>query len=347
MHLSLAMRILLGTGAVVALAVWFRPSRQTADQIQQNVAAPIAQTAEIRPLERPLDLNENQAKLGLQLFTDVRLSSNNSVSCSSCHSLTHGGVDGRRFSIGVNGHEGNINAPTVFNSSLNFRQFWNGRAENLAAQAEGPILNPIEMGSSWDSVLTKLNADSKLRDQFALAFGDPQINRENVVTALAEFERALITINSPFDAYLRGETSALSEAQLRGYHKFQQYGCISCHQGQNIGGNMFQTMGLAHDYFRERGGHLESDDGRFAVTKAEKDRHVFKVPSLRNVAVTAPYFHDGSEPKLENAVRKMARYQLGRVLPENDVRDIVAFLNSLTGERPAILNGWSNAQAQK
>lgn len=290
----------------------------------------------IRPLEMPENLDPDRVTLGKKLFFDTRLSHDETISCHSCHNLKNGGADGRQFSVGLNGTRGQVNAPTVFNSALNFRQFWNGRAEGLADQAVGPITNPVEMGSSWEEIIPRLEKDREMKEEFKRVFND-EIKADLIIAAIVEFERSLVTLNSRFDLYLKGDQNAIDEAEIRGYRKFSQYGCIACHQGQNVGGNMFQTMGVAFNYFAERGGRLDSDEGRHSVTQNEADRHVFKVPSLRNVELTAPYFHDGSEPNLENAIRKMARYQLGRVLPDEDVRDISLFLKTLTGERPSVL----------
>lgn len=289
-----------------------------------------------RPLEKPTGIDYVKAELGRKLFMDTRLSKNDKISCHSCHDFNKGGADGRKLPIGLDGSLGSANSPSVFNSALNFKQFWNGRAADLAEQIAGPIHNPAEMGTSWPEIIEKLERDQPLKREFEIAFGT-SVTQTSVVEAIVEFERSLITLNAPFDRYLGGDESALSEAERRGFKKFDQYGCVACHQGQNIGGNMFQTMGVAHDYFHERGGHLPSDEGRFLVTKNDQDRHVFKVPSLRNVELTAPYFHDGSEANLEVAIRKMGRYQLGRVLPDEDIQDIAAFLRSLTGEKPEIL----------
>ena len=291
----------------------------------------------LEPLEPPQIDNQDKVFLGKQLFMDPRLSKTNSVSCNSCHNLKNGGVDGLQFSVGINQAMGEINSPTVFNAALNFRQFWDGRAENLVEQIEGPIHNPKEMGSTWPEIVTKLKADSNYVQQFSRHFEDG-ITAKNIVNAIVTFEKTLITIDSPFDQYLRGNKEALTEKQILGYQKFTTLGCVACHQGRNIGGNMYQTFGITGDYFKDRGGSYSSDAGRFNVTKMEVDRHVFRVPSLRNVAITAPYFHDGSAKTLEEAVRKMAKYQLGRALEESDVQALVEFLKSLTGKRPTTLD---------
>lgn len=281
------------------------------------------------PLGQSFDVRK--VALGKRLFHDPMLSRDRSVSCASCHSLQQGGVDGRSRSIGIGGETGPINAPTVFNAGLNFRQFWDGRAESLESQVDGPLQAPAEMGATWDEVITRLRREPSYAAEFKAAYPDG-VRRENVKDAIAEFERSLITPNARFDRYLRGETALLTPDERAGYAKFKNYGCISCHQGVNVGANMFQRMGAIGDYFADRGDITTVDFGRFNVTGNEADRFFFKVPSLRNVAVTPPYFHDGSAPTLEAAVAAMAKYQLGRTLPAEDLADIVKFLRTLTGE---------------
>lgn len=236
--------------------------------------------------------------------------------------------------MGINGKLGTANAPSVFNSALNFKQFWDGRATTLGEQIEGPIHNPLEMGSGWPEIAAKISQDPLYKAKFAAIYPDG-ITHENIVDAIVTFENTLITLDSPFDRYLKGEQNALSRAQLLGYQKFQAYGCVSCHQGVNIGGNMFQVFGVMRNYFHDRGGSYPSDLGRFNVTKQEADKHVFRVPSLRNVELTAPYFHDGSVHTLDKAVQVMGKYQLGREIPKEDITVLVQFLKSLTGKVPA------------
>jgi len=234
-------------------------------------------------------------------------------------------------SIGVDGARGPINAPTVFNAALQFVQFWDGRAASLEEQAAGPVHNPLEMASSWAEVLPKLRSDGEYRDAFQRLYPAQGIRGETIVDAIAAFERTLITTNSRFDRFLQGESTALNALEQSGYQRFLDYGCASCHQGALLGGNMYQRFGVMGDYFEGRTTST-ADLGRFNVTGREEDRHVFKVPSLRNVAVTAPYFHDGSANSLEEAVIVMGRYQLGRHLSGADVASISAYLRTLTGE---------------
>jgi cytochrome c peroxidase len=221
----------------------------------------------------------------------------------------------------------------VLNAALNFVQFWDGRAPDLATQAAGPVENPIEMGAQWPQVVERVRADPTYRAAFTAAGFTDGVTKANITNAIAEYERSLRT-PSRFDRYLLGEDDALTETERRGYETFKSVGCVSCHMGAGIGGTMFQRMGLRRDYFADRGNLTEADNGRFNVTHQEADRHVFKVPMLRNVELTAPYFHDGTQATLEDAVRAMGRYQLGLELTASQVEDIVAWLKSLTGELP-------------
>ena len=285
----------------------------------------------IQPLPQRLDLDTRKVDLGRALFNDKRLSKDNSIACASCHDLAKGGADGRQFAVGIKGQVGPINTPTVLNAAFNFRQFWNGRAASLEEQAAGPVHNPGEMGSNWDEVLGKLRQDAKMVEFFKNIYGDGMQPR-NIQDSIATYERSLVT-PSRFDRFLRGDSTAITQDEKRGYELFKNYGCVACHQGVNVGGNMYQTFGVLGNYFKDRGNLTDADLGRYAVTKNELDRHVFKVPSLRNVALTAPYFHDGTAPTLEAAVDVMFRYQLGRPAPAADKASIISFLKSLTGEK--------------
>ena len=294
--------------------------------------AAAAQTDEpIKPIPLEVKLDPKKVALGEKLFNDKRLSRDNSLSCASCHNLSAGGVDGSPSSVGIGGAKGPINAPTVFNSALNFRQFWDGRANSLEEQTAGPIHNPKEMGSNWVEVLGKLKQDAALVAQFKEVYPDG-LQAKNVQDGISTFERTLVTPNARFDKYLRGDKNAINADELKGYELFKKYGCVACHQGVAVGGNMFQTFGVMGDYFAKRGNPTEADLGRYNVTKNEADKHVFKVPSLRNVALTAPYFHDGSAKTLNDAVAVMFKYQLGRTASQQDKDQIVMFLRTLTGE---------------
>lgn len=285
----------------------------------------------IKPIPSSSTQDPARVEIGRQLFNDVRLSANNRTACVTCHDLASGGADGRAQSIGFSGKLTAVNAPTVLNAALNFKQFWDGRADSLEAQVDFVVRNPVEMGSRWEDVIAKLSAIDKYRSAFGAAYKDG-LTQANVQNAIATYERTLITPNSRFDRYLRGDASAISEPEKRGYAKFKQYGCIACHQGVNVGGNMFQKFGVMGDYFAARGRPVEADLGRYRITRQDGDRNVFKVPSLRNVAVTAPYFHDAGAKTLEDAVDVMFTYQVGRVASSEDRQAIVGFLNTLTGQ---------------
>ena len=272
-----------------------------------------------------------KVELGRQLFQDVRLSRGNIVACASCHRLDRGGDDDRARSIGLDGRPLDFNTPTIFNAARNFRLNWRGNFRTLEEQNEAVLLDPRLMNTTWEELLSKLRADHDYRSAFAALYGTGP-KPAQVLDALAGFQRSLVTPDGRFDRYLRGERNAITEEEKRGYELFKAYGCIACHQGMNVGGNLFQKFGIFQDPFAQRAAITEADLGRFALTGEEADRHVFRVPSLRNVAVTAPYFHDGSTVSLSEAVEIMARSQLGRDLPVQDINAIVAFLGTLTGE---------------
>jgi cytochrome c peroxidase len=268
-------------------------------------------------------------ELGRQLFADHRLSQDGSLACASCHRPDRGGADERQYSLGVGGQPTAVNVPTVRNSRFSLAQFWDGRAATLEDQAEGPLLNPAEMAMTWDEAMARLQADPGY-PQAAAALG-AALSPELVRTAIAAYERTLVSAGSRFDAFLRGDTAALTAEEQAGYRLFKEYGCASCHQGVAVGGNLYQRLGQFGDYFADRGGVGPADYGRFNVTGDEADRFVFKVPSLREVANTAPYFHDGSAATLEEAISVMGRYQLGRLLRTEEVGLIAQFLRTLAG----------------
>ena len=289
------------------------------------------------PLDEPLKplppvplLDVATVELGRQLFNEKRLSVNDSLSCASCHQLATGGGDDKPFSLGFDGKPVKLNTPTVFNASLNFKQFWDGRVDTLEAQIEQVVISPVEMGSDWKTVVDNLTAMPQYQAAFSQVYPDG-VTAANVQNALATYERTLLTPNSRFDQYLLGNTEILTIEEKYGYQRFKEYGCIACHQGMNIGGNMFQKFGVMDDYFKGRT-PAETDLGRYLVTHDEEDRNVFKVPSLRNVAVTAPYFHNASAKTLEEAVDVMFRFQLGRVPSAEDKDQIIKFLKTLTGQ---------------
>ncbi len=301
------------------------------------VAAPVSHvlpttSAEpIQPVPRPMGLDPARVALGQALFFERLLSEDNSIACAECHVLTRGGADGRPASRGIRGQEGDTNAPTVFNAALNFVQFWDGRAISLEEQAAGPVHNPLEMGSSWPEVIGKLQKQPAYRSSFAALY-PTGITAANIADAIAGFERSLLTPDGRFDAFLQGNKEILTADEKAGYRLFKELGCASCHQGANVGGNMYQKFGIFAEFHPQGRASRKSDLGRFNVTGREEDRAVFKVPGLRNVALTAPYFHDGSVSDLPTAVATMARVQLGRTITQEEVRLIVAFLGSLTGQ---------------
>lgn len=287
----------------------------------------------IRPIAEAKNIDAAKAELGFKLFHDTRLSVDNTISCASCHDLSTGGVDNHRYSHGVEDQLGGVNAPTVYNSAYNFVQFWDGRAKTLAEQAAGPPLNPVEMASeSFDEIIAKLQADEEFTTAFVAVYPDG-INEANLTNAIEEFERTLNTPNSRFDKWLRGDNEAITAQELEGYELFKKYSCATCHVGENLGGQSYELMGLRRHYFEARGEELtEEDNGRFKQTKEERDRHRFKVPGLRNIELTWPYYHDGTRETLEEAVADMARYQSDVDITEEETASIVAFLRTLTGE---------------
>lgn len=287
----------------------------------------------VRPVDQHLVYDEAKAALGFALFHDTRLSVDNTVSCASCHALETAGVDNHQYSHGVNDQLGGVNAPTVFNAVYNFVQFWDGRAATLADQAAGPPLNPVEMASeSFDQIISKLKADKKFVREFNAVYPDG-LTAANLTDAIEQFERTLITPNSAFDKWLLGDDSAITAEELEGYELFKKYDCATCHVGPNLGGLSYELMGLRRHYFADRGLELTNEDnGRFKETQLERDRHRFKVPGLRNVEHTWPYYHDGTRETLEEAVSDMGLYQSGVELTEAEVQNITSFLKTLTGE---------------
>lgn len=281
----------------------------------------------ISPIPITIEVDKQKVKLGKKLFFDTILSHDNTISCASCHDLQNGGDDGLKFSFGIKGQEGDINSPTVLNSVYNFRQFWDGRAKDLAHQTWGPIENPVEMGNTFRKLIATLNKTS-YRKQFSAIYEDG-ITKINIGNAIAEFEKTLITPNAPFDKYLRGDKFAITEQQKEGYELFKSKGCIACHHGINVGGNLYNKFGVMENAKSKR-------LGRYEITKKESDKYYFKVPTLRNIEHTAPYLHDGRFNDLKNVVKFMARYQLGQTVTEDEIEKIVSFLKALNGEIPTI-----------
>lgn len=294
---------------------------------------PIFSLAEmlITPIPSDIKLNNKKVLLGKMLFHDTRLSKDDTISCASCHDISNGGDDNRAFSIGVNNQVGTVNSPTILNSSLNFVQFWDGRVNTLEEQTVGPIHNPIEMNSNFIEIISKLKNDDVYKKQFSQIY-NTTINKNNIIDAIVEFEKSLTTPNSKFDLYLKGQKDILNEKEKKGYELFQSYGCISCHNGVNLGGNLFQKVGIIDSYFKED----ETNLGRYNITKQNKDKFYFKVPTLRNIELTAPYLHNGSLKDLRSVIEIMIKYQVGAIYEDKDVENIELFLKTLTGEIPNV-----------
>ena len=284
----------------------------------------------ITPLRPPQLLNVGMVELGKKLFFDPRLSKSGFISCNSCHNLSMGGSDNLPTSIGDHWQKGPINAPTVLNASLNLAQFWDGRAVDLQAQAGGPIANPGEMGFTHPLALDMLRSIPAYVREFKQVFGSDKLAIDQVTAAIAEFEKTLVTPNARFDQWLLGKQDAISSDELAGYKLFKDSGCVACHNGEAVGGNSFQKLGVVAPFPGDK--HAA---GRAGVTGKDADRFNFKVPTLRNVELTYPYFHDGSANTLPEAVDTMARIQLGKKFTVSENAQVVAFLKTLTGDQPA------------
>jgi cytochrome c peroxidase len=308
------------------------PSTALTPATPSEGAAP-ARTERLLPLPAAPNVDPARAALGMKLFSTPLLSSDGSVSCATCHPLDRGGADGFVHSRGVNGQETTLNTPTIYNVSFNFRFNWNGAYAKLEDALDVPIA--LSLGTTWNTLETKLSAEPELQREFEAAYPGG-VTTANIKDALARYIDTLVTPGARFDQFLRGDTDALTKDERRGYETFEALGCSTCHQGANVGGNMFQRLGVMNDYFQariERGGPASTaaDLGRYETTQEHADRHVFRVPSLRNVALTPPYFHNGSEPTLELAVAEMGYVQLGKRLDHEEVRLLIAFLKTLTG----------------
>lgn len=300
-----------------------------ADTRQAATAASVMADEPVMPIPVTKIDNPELVELGKQLFFDPRLSKSGFISCNSCHNLSMGGTDNLKTSIGHNWAQGPINSPTVLNSSFNVAQFWDGRAADLKEQAGGPIENPMEMGFTHDLAVKTVATIPGYRASFAKIFKKDDITIDEVTRAIAAFEETLVTPNSRFDQWLTGNTAAINDQEKRGYQLFKNSGCVACHNGVALGGSSFQKMGLIEPYQTKN-----PNVGRAAVTGNDAERFNFKVPTLRNVELTYPYFHDGEAKTLTEAVDIMGRLQLGRIFSEEENADIVAFLKTLTGEQP-------------
>ncbi|WP_218016916.1 cytochrome-c peroxidase [Sphingomonas mali] len=339
-------------GLLVAAACNRSPDKAEASNEAATSAEPALKPSsdplliQARELFKPIPINAPElpgnpasaakVALGKMLYFDPRLSVTHSISCASCHNLGLGGADNSPTSAGFHGERGGRNSPTVFNAVFNFAQFWDGRAKDLEEQAGGPLVNPVEMASPKQHVAEQLAALPRYHDAFALAFpGDPNpVSLANAQKAIAVFEATLITPNAPFDRYLRGDITALDASQKAGLSLFMDKGCTACHAGVNLGGSMYAKFGLvAAPDVKYR---PVADKGRSAITGNAADEYFFKVPTLRNIALTAPYYHTGSEQDLAKVVDVMAKVQLGQNLTKIETDQLVAFLNALTGDQPRI-----------
>ncbi len=293
------------------------------------------------PADNPTSVDK--VELGKMLYFDPRFSSTGTVSCFSCHNVMEGGDDHRPTSIGVHGEKGGRNAPTVWNAAFHSVQFWDGRAATLEDQAKGPVVNPVEMGmSNLKDAIDRIRAIPGYKPYFDAAFGaGDSVTMDNAAKAIAAYERTLVTPNSPYDRYVDGDTNALSVAALRGMKLFESTGCTSCHAGPAFNGpalplgtGFFMKVPTYPDAALVAKYDLESDQGRFVATGNDADKHMWRVPTLRNLVYTAPYFHNGAVKTLPEAVRVMAKLELDKTLATDQTTDIVAFLESLTGTFP-------------
>jgi cytochrome c peroxidase len=291
---------------------------------------PVIAQEPIEPVKPPQSVNLGMVELGKKLYFDPRLSKSGFISCNSCHNLSAGGSDNLPTSIGDHWKQGPINAPTVLNSSLNVAQFWDGRAADLKEQAGGPIANPGEMAFSHTLAVSVLETIPAYVREFKQVFGKDKIDIGQVTTAIAEFEKTLVTPNSRFDLWLLGKKDTLTPDELEGYKLFKDSGCVACHNGPGVGGASFQKMGVVEPYKT-----ASKAVGRSGVTGKDEDRLKFKVPTLRNVELTYPYFHDGAANTLPQAVETMGRLQLGKKFSASENAKVVAFLKTLTGDQPS------------
>ena len=314
-------RLALGTVSMAALLA--------ISSVQaQEVAEPV------QPIEPHVVAEPAKVELGKKLWFDPRLSRSGFISCNSCHNLSMGGSDNLKTSIGDKWAEGPINSPTVLNAKLNVAQFWDGRAKDLQEQAGGPIDNPLEMAFTHELAVDMLRSIPQYVDEFKSVYGEnTELDINQVTNAIAAFEETLVTPNARFDKWLLGDKGAINEQELRGYELFKGSGCVACHNGPNLGGNSFQKMGLVEPYQTDN-----PAEGRVAVTGNDAERFNFKVPTLRNVELTYPYFHDGAADTLTEAVDVMGRIQLGKKYTPEENADIVAFLKTLTGDQPQIVH---------
>ena len=288
-----------------------------------------------------VETNPAKVALGKKMFNDTRISLDNTISCATCHVLEDGGADhaDERVSEGINGLQGTVNSPTVFNAVFNIDQFWNGRAHTLAEQAAAPPINPVEMGDqTWEQIIERLCQDASLVAEFKAIYPEEGLTEATVTDAIEEYEKTLITPNDKLDRYLKGDKNAMSTKELAGYQAFKANDCATCHYGKTLGGQSFELMSKYGDYFADRKqsrpdiAYNDDDNGLYSFTGKAEDMHKFKVPNLRNISKTAPYYHDGTIESLEEAVRLMFHYELGKTVTDEQVASITTFLKALDGE---------------
>lgn len=315
---------------------WAKETRKTH---YATDAAPAHANEPVQPIPVTLPTDAKKVALGQKLFEDKRLATDSTLACAGCHFYDRGGTDHRKFSLGIREQEGGANPPTMFNAVFNLAQFWDGRARDLADQIFiGPPLDPKEMGNKdWDEIVTRLSQDQALVAEFKALYPNG-MSGKNISDAIAEYEKTLITPNSRFDKWLRGDDKAITDQERQGYERFKAFRCASCHVGKSVGGQSYEYLDLKKDYFADRKGQepLGSDAGHYNVTKKQEDMHRIKVANLRNIELTHPYLHDGSVETLDEAVRLMGIYCAGLNVPEGDRALIVAFLRTLTGEHPKL-----------
>ncbi len=321
----------LAKGERSALLTWAAAAR--AKDYGKNTAAPEFQQEPVRPISNIPTVNPEKVSLGLALYNDTRISADNTISCATCHDLKKGGTDQLPVSIGIRDQEGPINAPTVFNAVYNLAQFWDGRTADLQEQASGPPLDMKEMGNvSFDGIVERLSADPALKARFAGLYPEG-ITQNSITDAIAEFEKTLITPNSAFDKYLKGDGSAMTPMQISGYDAFKRVGCATCHVGEALGGRSYEYVGLYGDYYADRGTEItDADKGRAKFTEKDKDLYRQKVPLLRNIALTPPYLHDATAKTVKDAVITMNTYQVKAKLSDEEIEAVTEFMNALTGE---------------
>lgn len=296
-----------------------------------SLCASVQAAEPVDPIEPVEVKNPALVELGKMLFFEPRLSRSGFISCNSCHNLATGGVDNLQTSIGDRWAQGPINSPTVLNSFGQVAQFWDGRAKTLAEQAAGPIANPLEMASTHEMAVKVIASIPGYAPYFKKAFGDTEVNIKRITEAMAEFERTLVTPNARFDKWLKGDKNAITQQELNGYKIFKESGCTICHNGAQLGGQSFQKMGVVRPYKT-----TNTAEGVKAISGRDQDRMTFKVPMLRNIELTYPYFHDGAVWTLEESVSIMGDLQLGKRYTKQEINDITAFLKTLTGDQPKV-----------